>query len=199
MADFAKIPEYDRVKEWWRVRLKERDRKSGSGGWQSRETSSKTNWLEGPHWIEGKSAPCVFDSMWAFQPVRFRARLSWMSAPTPTFPVSLFRWTVFIFWWFVCCFRALALIFKKKMDEKHKKQTPYPNLRRLGCSVHQKYKARLECARGSHFWRRFNLFNGPPQDRRVRRTIPVPPRMSHSLFVPARSSSHCRKQNVKHR
>ena len=39
---------------------------------------------------EGKSAPCVFDSMWAFQPVRFRARLSWLSAPTPTSPVSLF-------------------------------------------------------------------------------------------------------------
>ena len=39
---------------------------------------------------EGKSAPCVFDSMWAFQPVRFRARLSWWSAPTPTSPVSLF-------------------------------------------------------------------------------------------------------------
>ena len=38
---------------------------------------------------EGKSAPCVFDSMWAFQPVRFRARLSWLSAPTPTSPVSL--------------------------------------------------------------------------------------------------------------
>ena len=39
---------------------------------------------------EGQSAPCVFDSMWAFQPVRFRARLSWLSAPTPASPVSLF-------------------------------------------------------------------------------------------------------------
>ena len=35
---------------------------------------------------------------------------------------------------------------------------------------------------------------GPPQDRRVK-TIPVPPRLSHSLFVPARSISHCRKHN----
>ena len=54
-----------------------------------------------------------------------------------------------------------------------------------GCSVHQKYKARLECARGSHFWRRFNLFNGPPQDRRVK-TIPVL-RPSVSLAVRSRS------------
>ena len=41
-----------RGRERERERERERGTRSGSGGWQSWETSSKTNWLEGPQWIK---------------------------------------------------------------------------------------------------------------------------------------------------
>ena len=63
-----------------RKRERERERGGGGGGGRGHERRARkrTGWNT-----------CVFDSMWTFQPVRFRARLSWPRPPPPPPPLSL--------------------------------------------------------------------------------------------------------------